>query len=280
VATVSNEAGFFSSPGLVRAVAAGSATITATCQGKDGNATITVTPRVSSGLGVSFGEEEFALIPAGTFQMGDMMGTGFPQLGELPVHTVNITEAFYMQKTEVTQWQWKAVMGTNPSAHELCGDDCPVGLVSWNDIQEFLTALNAMDPGRNYRLPTEAEWEYAARAGTTGDFGGTGILDDMGWYEDNADNTPHPVALKQPNAWGLYDMHGNQWEFVQDWFSATYYQVSPTDDPTGPLVGSERVIRSGTWATDARNCRSAMRSGQNPTWGNITNVGFRLARTQ
>jgi formylglycine-generating enzyme required for sulfatase activity len=109
---------------------------------------------------------------------------------------VNITKAFYMQKTEVTQGQWRAVMGTSPSYFSDCGDTCPVERVSWDDIQGFLTALNAMDPGKNYRLPTEAEWEYAARAGTTGDYGGTGVLDEMGWYSGNSGGQTHPVAQK------------------------------------------------------------------------------------
>jgi formylglycine-generating enzyme required for sulfatase activity len=192
---------------------------------------------------VGFGPEQFALILAGTFQMGSTNGNS----DERPVHTVNITKAFYMQKTEVTQGQWRAVMGTNPSWFSDCGDTCPVEQVSWNDIQGFLTALNAMDPGKNYRLPTEAEWEYAARAGTTGDYGGTGVLDQMGWYSDNSGSQTHPVAQKQPNHWGLYDMHGNVWEWVQDWYSATYYSVSPTNDPQGPATGTSRVLRGGSW---------------------------------
>lgn len=184
-------------------------------------------PPPTAVLGVGFGDDQFALISAGTFQMGSR--SGLPH--ERPVHTVTLTRSFYMQRTEVTQGQWLEIMGTNPSNFSSCGDTCPVERVSWNDIQQFLTALNARYPGRNYRLPTEAEWEYAARAGTTGDYGGTGILDDMGWYSGNSGSRAHPVAGKLPNAWGLHDMHGNVWEWVQDWYSSSYSRDSPALDP-------------------------------------------------
>jgi formylglycine-generating enzyme required for sulfatase activity len=232
-------------------------------------------------LGSGFGPEQFALIPAGSFQMGDMVGSG--DLDELPVHTVNITKVFYMQKTEVTQGQWRAVMGTNPSYFSDCGDTCPVEQVSWDDIQGFLTALNAMDPGKNYRLPTEAEWEYAARAGTTGDYGGTGVLDEMGWYSANSGSQTHPVAQKTANAWGLSDMHGNVWEWVNDSYSTTYYQYCVdkgiVDDPPGPATGSNRVLRGGSWLHVALSARSAHRGYVYPNYRYV-GFGFRLARTQ
>ena len=230
---------------------------------------------LGSELGIDFGPEQFALIPAGTFQMGSRNGDS----DEQPVHTVNITKAFYLQKTEVTQGQWRAVMGTSPSHFSACGDTCPVEEVSWDDIQRFLTALNAMDPGKGYRLPTEAEWEYAARAGTTGDYSGTGVLDEMGWHSGNSGSQTHPVAQKAANAWGLFDMHGNVWEWVNDWYSATYYSVSPTNDPTGPAIASYRVLRGGSWAFSANNARSAARGGGNPNYRG-SSLGFRLARTQ
>ena len=231
---------------------------------------ITVTP----GLGIGFGDEQFALIPAGTFQMGSTNGGS----DEQPVHTVNITQPFYMQKTEVTQAQWQQVMGSNPSYRDSCGDTCPVETVSWNDIQTFMANLNAQDTGKNYyRLPTEAEWEYAARAMTTGDYGGTGVLDDMGWYSDNSGSTPHPVAAKQANTWALFDMHGNVWEWVQDWYSESYYSVSPTNDPPGPVTASDRVLRGGWWVGSAFVARSASRRGSSPTYRSST-FGFRLAR--
>jgi formylglycine-generating enzyme required for sulfatase activity len=184
-----------------------------------------------------------------------------------------------MQKTEVTQEQWQAVTGNNPSNFNSCGDTCPVENVSWIDIQQFLTTLNAQDPGKNYRLPTEAEWEYAARAGTTGDYGGTGILEDMGWYGGNSGSTTHPAALKQPNAWGLFDMHGNVWEWVQDWYESGYYAVSPTDDPPGPATGGTKVSRGGNWRHPETHARSAMRNGADILQHRGSGVGFRLARS-
>jgi formylglycine-generating enzyme required for sulfatase activity len=234
---------------------------------------------VSSGsgtLGTGFALDQFSLIPAGTFEMGDITGNG--QSDERPVHTVNITQAFYLQKTEVTQAQWREVMGENPSRFSGC-DDCPVEQVSWDQAQQFISRLNGMDPDAGFRLPTEAEWEYAARAGTTGDYGGTGNLDDMGWYSANSDGRTHPVAEKQANAWGLYDMHGNVWEWVQDLYSSSYYSVSPVDDPPGPASGSVRVLRGGSWNNFATSARSTNRLRNNPD-NRIDINGFRLARTR
>jgi surface protein len=231
------------------------------------------------GLGIGFGDRQFAMIPAGTFQMGDHTGEGIER--ERPVHEVTLTQPFLMQKTEVTQGQWRAVMGTDPSHFSACGDLCPVEQVSWDDIQDFLAELNEMDPDKGYRLPTEAEWEYAARAGTIGNYGGTGRPYDMGWYWENSRvdgvSQLHPVALKQPNDWGLYDMHGNVWEWVQD----CAYRVYTTDgvtDPTGPESGSTRVWRGGSWRNDAYYARSAFRTFQSPNYQSYS-LGFRLART-
>ena len=227
-------------------------------------------------LGTGFGDDQFSLIQPGTFQMGSTNGSS----DEEPVHTVTITQAFFLQKTEVTQGQWRSVMGTNPSALSNCGDPCPVEKVSWNDIQEFLQALNAANPGANFRLPTEAEWEYAARAGTTGDFGGTGQLDDMGWYTGNSGYKTQFIGLMQPNAWGLYDMHGNVFEWVQDRYAPDYYGVSPVNDPTGPLVGDRRVLRGGSANQNAGEARSANRLNSIPSTPGFTiYYGFRLART-
>ena len=234
---------------------------------------ITVVP---GDLGFGFGDDQFSLIQPGTFQMGSTNGGA----DEEPVHEVNITQPFYIQKTEVTQGQWQSVMGTNPSARSSCGDTCPVEKVSWNDVQSFLVALNAANPGSNFRLPTEAEWEYAARAGTTGDYGGTEQADDMGWYSDNSGAITHFVGFKQANAWGLYDMHGNAYEWVQDWHSADYYGVSPADDPTGPLGGTQRVLRGGSANQAAVEARSANRYRATPSNKGFTiYYGFRLART-
>ncbi len=266
-----------SSSGLVTSVGNGTAIITATSGAASGVAIVTVTYAIGVGLGAG----QFVLIQPGTFQMGDRSGSNDKPDGsndEKPVHTVNITKAFYLQKTEVTQGQWRAVMDGSPSFFRFCGSLCPVEMVNWDEIQGFLAKLNQANPGANYRLPTEAEWEYAARAGTTGEYGGNSVLNDMGWYEDNSGSTPHPVAQKQADAWGLYDMHGNVCEWVQDWYSATYYGVSPTNDPTGPATGSARVFRGGPWNGSAVFARSASRSGQIPSY-RYDSVGFRLART-
>lgn len=224
--------------------------------------------------GDDLGTQEFVWIAAGTFQMGSAAGSG----RERPVHTVNITKPFYLQKAEVTQGQWGAVMGRNPSAFLFCGDACPVESVSWTDVQEFIAKLNSRNPRAKYRLPTEAEWEYAARAGTAGDYGGTGVLDDMAWYWRNSAAATHPVALKNANAWGLYDMHGNVWEWVQDWYVSNYYGSSPPLDPPGPDSGSYRVLRGGSWAEFENSARSAYRGFNFPSSTHVS-IGLRLARS-
>ena len=213
---------------------------------------------------------EFTYIPAGTFMMGSPEIEPGRDTDETQ-HKVRLTRGFYLQTTEVTQGQWKAVMsGVNPSSFNTCGDDCPVETVSWDDVQVFLFWLNfwsaVFGEGTPYRLPTEAECEYAARAGSTTAFANGGItvdgygcspvdpnLDLMGWYCGNAGSATHPVARKKPNSWGLYDMHGNVWEWVQDW-SGVYPSGSVTD-PTGPSTGSSRVARGGGWSNGARYCR-------------------------
>lgn len=201
-------------------------------------------------------------------------------------HRVTLTKGFYMQTTEVTQGQWKAVMGNNPSRFKNCGDDCPVELVSWDDVQEFINKLNLrFGHGTTYRLPTEAEWEYAARAGSKTAFASGGIsklycgynfnLDVMGWYCGNANKKTHPVAQKQSNAWGLYDMHGNVSEWCQDRYGD--YPSGSATDPTGPSSGSLRVYRGCCWIEFARFCRSAFRGRLKP--GRRDNsLGFRLLR--
>ena len=268
----------------VRSVALGSTTIriTATAPGTAAFPATTVTAEVAvtvafgggTGLGANFGTEQFALIPAGSFRMGTATG-GFSD--ERPVRQVTISRAFLMQRTEVTQWQWRAVMGVNPSAFAACGDTCPVENVSWLDIQTFLQRLNTADPGKNYRLPTEAEWEYAARAGTTGDYGIAGNICTFAWVFDSgcdADATRR-VAQGLANAWGLFDMHGNVWEWVQDWYGP-YPSIAQTD-PTGPTTGSSRVLRGGSWFGDAIIARSAYRGESAPS-ARLSYDGFRLVR--
>jgi len=219
---------------------------------------------------------EFVLIPAGELQMGSN-DTGADD-DEKPVHTVRLTKPFYLGKYEVTQAQWEAVMGNNRSHFK--GDSAwPVESVSWEDVQEFIRRLNARERGTaSYRLPTEAEWEYAARAGSTTAYSFGNSASDLGryaWYGDNAGGKTHPVGQLQPNAWGLYDMHGNVWEWVQDWFGT--YPSGTVADPAGPTSGSGRVYRGGGWRYGVRLCRSAHRGDVAP--GNrYDDLGVRLLR--
>lgn len=218
---------------------------------------------------------QFALIPAGTFRMG----SDGPQADddEKPVHQVNITRPFYLGIYEVTQAQWKTIMEENPSHFQ--GDaNRPVEQVSWEDVQRFLSKLNAQEKGAPYRLPTEAEWEYAARAETTTaySFGDDASrLGEYAWYDGNAKGTTHAVGQLKPNAWGLYDMHGNVFEWVQDWYRG--YTAEPTADPQGPSSGAGRVMRGGGWLSGARNCRSAYRYVWQPGHRNF-GIGFRVLR--
>ena len=199
----------------------------------------------------------FVLIPPGEFRMGSDDKEAYKD--EKPVHTVRLTQAFFLGKYEVTQGQWQAVMGMNPSLFP--GDaNRPVEQVSWDNVQGFIRRLNAQEGGAQYRLPTEAEWEYAARAGTTTaySFGNDARqLGEYAWYDNNADGKTHPVGQKKPNAWGLHDMYGNVWEWVQDWY--TNYAAGSAVDPAGPSSGSLRVVRGGSWVNGAGEGRSAAR---------------------
>ena len=208
---------------------------------------------------------EMVLIPAGEFLMGAPESDNDAESHEKPQHRVRITKPFYLGKYLVTQEQWEAVMGDNPS--EFKGPKKPVEKVSWDDCQQFLGKLNAKSHsgGSKFQLPSEAQWEYACRAGseTKYCFGGEESgLGDYAWYDENSGNTTHPVGEKKRNAWGLYDMHGNVWEWCQDWYDSGYYAKSPTDDPTGPATGSYRVGRGGSWGLPAGLCRSAYRGGR------------------
>jgi formylglycine-generating enzyme required for sulfatase activity len=200
-------------------------------------------------------------------------------------HRVTLTKGFWMGETEVTQGLWKEVMGNNPSYFENNGEfggytstQHPVETVSWDDCQEFLKKLNARSPqsGLRWTLPTETQWEYACRAGTTGAYGGTGKLDDMGWYNNGirGGRSTHPVKQKQPNAWGLYDMHGNVWEWCADWYDN--YPSGTVTDSTGPSTGLFRVYRGGSWCYYARYCRSAYRFRRLPHARDYF-LGFRIA---
>ena len=227
----------------------------------------------------------FVSIQPETFMMGSPTDEPGRSSDETQ-HQVTLTQEFYMQTTEVTQGQWAAVMGSNPSYFSNCGDDCPVETVSWNDVQDFITSLNAMGEG-TYRLPTEAEWEYAARAGTAAPFGfGDCLLTSQsnyyGYYPLSGcpageyRETTVPVASLASNAWGLYDMHGNVGEWCQDWYGS--YPSEAVTDPEGPSSGGERVervIRGGTWGSYASKCRSAYRVSNDPGL-TLDGLGFRL----
>jgi formylglycine-generating enzyme required for sulfatase activity len=201
---------------------------------------------------------QFVLIPPGSFAMGDAKGSS----DEQPVHKVTITRPFYLGKYQVAQKQWKAVMGSNPSTSQ--GPQNPVDSVTWDGCQAFLAKLNAKfrAAGAKFSLPTEAQWEYACRAGSTGIFyygNAEDRLGDYAWFSDHAGGRTHPVGEKKPNPWGLYDMYGNVWQWCADWYDADYYRKSPASDPAGPSAGSERVMRGGSWYRGALNCRSADR---------------------
>ena len=218
----------------------------------------------------------FVTIPAGTFTMGDANR----QDDETP-HQVTLMKAFELGVYEVTQEQYEQVMGSNPS--EFKGPQNPVEMVSWDEAVEFCRKLSALpaekSAGYVYRLPTEAEWEYACRAGTTTkySFGDSeSELGDYAWYRDNSGFTTHSVGQKKPNGFGLYDMHGNVWEWCQDWFGD--YPKGSTTDPTGAASGWRRVLRGGGWDYSADGCRSAYRSGINPSI-RIISLGFRVARS-
>jgi predicted outer membrane repeat protein len=224
---------------------------------------------------------QFKLIPAGNFLMGSWDNDTNAGSDEKPKHTVNITQRFYMGVYEVTQKQWFDVMGTHPS--NFSGDNNPVEHVSWNDIQTFISTLNALENTNIYRLLTEAEWEYSCRAGTNTiyHFGESSVqLDNYAWYNGNSGSTTHAVGTKLPNAWGLYDMYGNVWEACQDWYSESYYSTSPANDPSGPTGPlSTRVYRGGCYNNLGSDCRSAHRGIGIPDYLYGGTCGFRVCRS-
>ena len=216
---------------------------------------------------------EMLRIDAGSFSMGTLDGINLD--GEHPRHFVTLSP-FYSSRYPITQAQWQAVMMTNPS--QFTGEDLPVENVSWHDAIRFCKALSART-GKQYRLLTEAEWEYACRAGTVGDYSFDSDetqLKDHAWYAENSDQQTQPVGQKNPNAFGLHDMHGNVWEWCSDWHDDKYYGQSPDFDPQGPDSGTARVLRGGSWEDDAYNCRSARRNSGDPFNRSMT-VGFRVA---
>ena len=240
---------------------------------------------------------EFVKINKGSFMMGSKVVDNSMGVGEeeLPLHKVKISKDFWMQKTEVTQGQWTAIMGElpakkdcnlieaakNPEAKNFIGDNKPIFCVSWNDAQEFIKKLNARDKTYKYRLPTEAEWEYAARAGTDGYYAGN--LKELGWSGlGTTTGYPHNVATKKANNWGLYDMHGNVFEWVSDWYDAGYYAKSPSGNPTGPIAPASedsnyKVRRGGSWKFQEVSSRSAARNSFFVGAAD-DDTGFRLVR--
>lgn len=212
---------------------------------------------------------EFVLVPAGEFRMGSTSEDAGEN--EKPLTAVAISRAFYIGKHEVTQKQWVKVMGTNPSDFNDC-PDCPVEQISWNDAQAFIRTLNAMEDSKQYRLPTEAEWEYAARGGTGGDRY-SADLNKIAWYDKNCNERPHKVGKKAPNAYGLFDMLGNVYEWVQDWKGP--YTGEKATDPKGPARGKFRMIRGGSWETGAKSCRAPHRLDASPGF-RIHAVGLRI----
>jgi formylglycine-generating enzyme required for sulfatase activity len=264
-------------------------------------------------LTTAVGQTKLKRIPAGTFLMGSPDDDKDAKDYEKPQHRVRISKPFYLGVYEITQAQYQAVMGHNPSYFSPNGggkdkiagqstDRHPVENVSWLDAVKFCNKLSEMEGlkpsykingetvqvldwnGPGYRLPTEAEWEYACRANAPTpqrySFGdNAGSLGESAWYSENSGSATHPVGEKQPNGFGLFDMHGNVWEWCWDWYSDAYYQEPAVDDPRGPSGAAARVIRGGCWRLVPGYCRSAIRYGIAPDYRNL-DLGFRVARVQ
>ena len=214
---------------------------------------------------------EFIWIPAGKFTMGSE--TGFDP--EKPKHTVSISKGFWFGKYPVTQAFWLKIMDTNPSHYN--GLNCPVEMVSWEECQSFIKRLSQKTE-KNFRLPTEAEWEYACRAGSYNEyfFGNEDdALDEFAWYVENSDQMTQPVGQKKPNHWNLHDIHGNVWEWCQDWYAADYFVHTPKADPLGPSSGDERIVRGGSWCCAPCFCRDSDRRKFTPN-SKDKDVGLRL----
>lgn len=228
-------------------------------------------PKAISGKG----KEGMVFVKGGCFEMGDTSGDG--ESYEKPAHAVCVAD-FYMGEAELTQAEWQDIMGNNPSYFKDC-DTCPVENVSWNDIQEYIKRLNEKT-GKNYRLPTEAEWEYAAKSGGKKEkWAGTSVESELGeyaWYGGNSEKKTHSVKQKKANGLGLYDMSGNVWEWISDWYDARYYETSPKNNPNGPSGGSEHVLRGGSWLDNPKRFRLTSRNWHYPVYRD-NHFGFRLA---
>jgi formylglycine-generating enzyme required for sulfatase activity len=256
--------------GLVTAKADGEAIITVTT--KDGNKTANCNVKVGK---FHPAEPEMVFVEGGTFTMGCTDGDCNPN--ELPTHQITLN-SFKIAKYPITQKQWVAIMGNNPS-HNM-GDNLPVENVNWSDAQEFIRRLND-STGKQYRLATEAEWEYAARGGNKSqgyNYSGSNDIDAVAWYMDNSGSQIRPVGTKTPNELGIYDMSGNVWEWCSDWYEPNYYTISPQNNPQGPASSSYnyRIGRGGDSKGITQNCRVALRGTCNPSYRK-NDLGFRLA---
>ena len=220
---------------------------------------------------------EFVFVKGGCFQMGDAFGDGGSD--EKPVHEVCVSD-FYLGKYEVTMGEWEKVMKENHFSRKDCGPDCSAESISWNTIQEYIKKLNSMS-GMKYRLPTEAEWEYAARSGGKKEkWAGTSdekVLEDFAWFNKNSELKPKKKGLKKPNGLGLFDMTGNVAEWCQDFYGETYYAASPKDNPTGPATGEKRVLRGGGHYNPETESRTTSRLKDDPQMTDYS-YGFRLVR--
>ncbi len=246
---------------------------------------VLTTQNIMANESKSFAGIRFIKIEAGCFQMGqdkqtqldskDKQTTG----NELPQHQVCIEKPFYIGESEITQKQWEDIMGNNPSKFK--GFHRPVERVSWNDTQEFIKKLNAQEETTLFRLPTEAEWEYAARAGTKTVYSfGDDIkeIKSYAWFGNEGYNgDSHEVGQKKPNPWGLVDVHGNVWEWVQDWYDPAFYSKNSEKNPHGAESGQYKVYRGGSWVAKASNLRSAVRYSGLPNTRS-SDIGFRLVR--
>ncbi|HEY3309027.1 MAG TPA: formylglycine-generating enzyme family protein [Desulfuromonadaceae bacterium] len=218
--------------------------------------------------GYSMANMEFIFVPGGCFRMGSATGN----YSERPVHDACVSD-FFIGKYEVTQGQWRKIMDNNPSRFSQCGEDCPVEQVSWRNAQDFINRLNILT-GKKYRLPTEAEWEYACTGGGKEErYCGGNDLDAVAWHERNSGGRTHPVGQKKPNNLGIYDMSGNVWEWVQDYWGD--YPDIRQQDPTGPKWSTNSMRRGGSWQYGPDQARAVWRSS-GYTDDHALDIGFRL----
>jgi len=259
----------------------------------EGNTTVSVPPAPLELFKDPTAGIEIVYVKGGCYQMGDIFyeernaEAGFHRPEELPVHEVCVDD-FYLGKDEVTQRQWKEIMGSNTATLSTCKEDnCPINIVSWSNVQDFLSRLNSKSGGSKYRLPTEAEWEYAARSGGKRekhsggkDVGSVSRYNNNSEYKEGSGYRIYPVGTRAPNGLGIYDMSGNVWEMTNDWYGSEYYSSSPRKNPAGPSSGPDRVLRGGCTGGDADNQRTARRKSIR-VYGvdRKDSIGFRLLKT-